>query len=384
MMLMKQIGRVYMRLALVLMNTVILMLVIEGVAAVIVSTRPATTLQADLQAFKSRMMGLSYYQAQDWADGYWTEHLQADNWVYAPYRLWQTRPFTGQFINVDENGNRLTHASDCNADTYQIYVFGGSTLWGYGVPDWNTIPTGMQIALIEDGVCVVNFGELGYSSTQSLIRLSQLIANGDVPDMVVFYDGTNDIAAANRTSIAGNHFYYEAINSALSSQKFAQADVSLGRGLLNALTHSATYRLIIGDPPKIEPNWALPPLDESFINATAQTYLNNIAMSNSLCEANGCVFHAFIQPVLPVSAREVNDEEQRFLWEMPGGLNELFEAVYPIWEAQAENLDYLTYFGGALDTQTERIWIDFNHITAVGNLAIANDIVAVIRLMITK
>jgi lysophospholipase L1-like esterase len=237
----------------------------------------------------------------------------------------------------------------------------------------------MQIALIDAGVCVMNFGELGYSSTQSLIRLSQLIANGDVPDMVVFYDGTNDIAAANRTSIAGNHFYYEAINSALSSQKFAQADVSLGQGLLNALTHSATYRLFVGDPPKIQPNWALPPLDESFINATAQAYLNNIAMANALCEANGCVFQAFIQPVLPMSAREVNDEEQRFLWEMPGGLYELFEAVYPIWEAQADELPYLTYMGQALDTQTERIWIDFNHITAVGNLAIASDIVAVIR-----
>ena len=380
---MKSVGRSYIGMAIILLNTLILLLGIEVLSSIIVSGRPSIT-QTEIDAFTNRILSLEYYEFQDWAETYWHEHFEADKWDYVPHRLWQTRPYTGETININDNGNRLTHASNCTNDAYRIYIFGGSTIWGYGVPDWNTIPTGMQLALIEDGVCVVNFGELGYTSTQNLLRLSQLIAQGDIPDMVIFYDGANDVTSANRNSIAGGHFYYETIHRVVNTDAFAPKSPTLGEALVNFLSQTATYRLIMGDPPKIQPNWALPPLDDGFVNATIQTYLDNITMAKALSDAHDIEFVAFIQPILFVSKRSVNEEEQQFLWEMPGGLSDLFWRVYPQWEQVADERDYLFYFGTILDTQTERVWIDFNHLNAIGNLAIANEIVAIIRPLIEE
>lgn len=378
---MKSLGRSYIGMAIILLNTLILLLGLEVVSSIIVSGRPSIT-ETEIQNFTSRILSLDYYQAQDWAETYWREHFEADKWDYIPHRLWQTRPYTGETININENGNRLTHASDCTDEAYRIYIFGGSTMWGYGVPDWNTIATGMQIALIDDGACVVNFGELGYTSSQSLMRLMQLIAQGDIPDMVIFYDGANDVTAAHRNSIAGSHFYYETVERAVNTDAFAPKQTTFGDSLVSVLQQSATYQLIIGDPPKVEPDWALPPHDEAFINATAQTYLDNVTMARALSQAHEFTFVAFIQPILVMSERPYSEEEQRFVWEMPGGLTELFTAVYPIWrDASLEN-DTLFYLGTALDNQTERVWIDFNHLTAIGNLAVANEIVAIIRPLI--
>lgn len=380
---MKSIGRLYIGMAIIVLNTLILLLVMEAISAIIVSGRPSI-IQTEIETFKERILSLEYYQSQDWSQTYWREHFEADKWDYMPHRLWQTRPYTGATININANGNRLTHASDCRGDTYRIYIFGGSTIWGYGVPDWNTIPTGMQIALIDEGVCVVNFGELGYTSTQNLIRLSQLIARGDIPDMVIFYDGANDVTSANRNSIAGGHFYYETIHRVVNTDAFTPKSPTFGEALVSFLSQTATYRLIVGDLPKIQPNWALPPLDDAFVNATVQTYLDNIIMAKALSDAHGIQFVAFIQPILFMSKRPVNEEEQQFLWEMPGGLSDLFWRVYPQWEQAANDRDYLFYLGRALDNQTERVWIDFNHLNPIGNLAMANEIVAIIRPLITR
>ena len=81
-------------------------------------------------------------------------------------------------------------------------MFGGSAMWGWGAPDWGTIPAYLQTELERAGdrpVCVVNYAENGFVSTQNVIQLSLLLAAGDVPDVVVFYDGVNDVLAARQT-----------------------------------------------------------------------------------------------------------------------------------------------------------------------------------------
>jgi hypothetical protein len=39
----------------------------------------------------------------------------------------------------------------------------------------------------------------------------------------------------------------------------------------------------------------------------------------------------------------------------------------------------MTYFANILDEQPQLIWIDFNHLTAWGNLAVATEILGVIE-----
>ena len=62
-------------------------------------------------------------------------------------------------------------------------VFGGSTLFGYGSNDQNTIPSLYnQIT----GKKVLNFGDTGWHSRQSLNQLLNVIGDGYIPSKLFF------------------------------------------------------------------------------------------------------------------------------------------------------------------------------------------------------
>jgi lysophospholipase L1-like esterase len=274
---------------------------------------------------------------------------------------------------VDENGIRVTPGANCTDDSYRVYIFGGSTMWGYGVPDNNTIPHYLQSGLPQN-VCVVNQADVGYNSTQSLIRLLELLQRGDVPDMVIFYDGSNDVVNAQRSSIVGAHFYYAQIDAVVNGT-LVEPDAQPMMPLLDVLRGTATYRLLFSPAQEAE-TWAQAPFAEGFVEGIVQTYLTNVRAAYALSQEYDFAFYAFVQPVLPLVDRVYTDEEQRFIWDTPGGLVELFREVYP--RIAAEAPDYVYYFANILDEQPNIIWIDFNHLTAWGNLAVATEILAVI------
>jgi lysophospholipase L1-like esterase len=70
-------------------------------------------------------------------------------------------------------------------------MFGGSTLWGHGSPDESTIPSLVQ-SILGDTYDVYNYGEDGFVSTQELNYLLYQLSLGNIPDVVIFYDGVND------------------------------------------------------------------------------------------------------------------------------------------------------------------------------------------------
>ena len=90
-------------------------------------------------------------------------------------------------------------------DAIRVYCFGASTMFGVGArEDW-TIPAVLQRRLSEAGhrVSVTNCSQLGYNSTQELIELQQLLKQGDVPQIAVFYDGIAEIISAEWSGRAG-------------------------------------------------------------------------------------------------------------------------------------------------------------------------------------
>lgn len=371
----QRLTRLYTTLGVLLLNTLLLLLVIEGCSALMLASRAQPTLAQRIEAFKGQMLALSYYQQVDWARGYWDEHMQvADRWSYQAYTVWRTNPFHGQYINVDDAGRRLTTASICAEESYRIYTFGGSTMWGYGVPDDNTIPSYLQAALPAN-VCVVNYADVGFNSTQNLLRLLGLLQRGDVPDMVIFYDGSNDITTAQRTSEAGTHFYEPQISTVVNGT-LVEPDARAANPFVDWLRTTATYRLLV-TPPAASETWAQPPFDDGFVDGIVQTYLTNVQAAHALSVEYGFRFFAFVQPALPLVERDYTEEEQRFIWDTPGGLVDLFREVYPRLREAAP--DEMTYFANILDEQPQLIWIDFNHLTAWGNLAVATEILGVIE-----
>ena len=86
-------------------------------------------------------------------------------------------------------------------------------------------------------------------------------------------------------------------------------------------------------------------------------------------------FLAFWQPLLVLNEDSVTDEEQRFLWEMPGGLPDLFKLVYPKVQS-AEHIHDLTH---VLDAHEGSVWIDFNHLSPLGNEIVAEEMLKVME-----
>jgi hypothetical protein len=75
-----------------------------------------------------------------------------------------------------------------------VFVFGGSTTFGYGLADTETIPTHLEAILGAD-FAVYNFGNPNYTAVQERIRLEQLFLDGHVPRVAVFIDGFDEFIA---------------------------------------------------------------------------------------------------------------------------------------------------------------------------------------------
>jgi hypothetical protein len=107
-------------------------------------------------------------------------------------------PFHGEYVNVTASGYRITPGQirlDSNSSNRRLFMFGGSTTFGYGVADDETIPAFLQTALLNSGiddVAVFNFGQGGYYSSLERIRFLRLITDGWQPDIAVFLDGLNE------------------------------------------------------------------------------------------------------------------------------------------------------------------------------------------------
>lgn len=120
--------------------------------------------------------------------------------VYEPFTQFREQPFSGRFVNVHPAGFRDSKNGvpwPPAPSNLNICVFGGSTTFGYGVADDETIPAHLQrlldAARLPRRAAVYNFGAGFYFSTQERILFEKLLLDGVRPDVVVFIDGLNDI-----------------------------------------------------------------------------------------------------------------------------------------------------------------------------------------------
>jgi hypothetical protein len=121
--------------------------------------------------------------------------------AFEPFLVSKERKFRGRFVNVSPEGYRLVQDQGPwppDPARLNVFVFGGSTAFGYGVADDETIASALQAQLAGPAapraVACYNFGRGGYYSTQERILFEQFLAAGLVPDLAVFVDGLNEFA----------------------------------------------------------------------------------------------------------------------------------------------------------------------------------------------
>ncbi|MCI5064505.1 SGNH/GDSL hydrolase family protein [bacterium] len=135
------------------------------------------------------------------------------SYSYAPYTQFTEAPFTGKFVRVTEEGYRANsdiHPWPPTDETVNIFLFGGSTSFGYGVSDRETLAAALERQMNESHeyereVRVYNFGRGHYYSTQELMLFRALLRDGFIPDRAIFVDGLNDFYHVKDLPFYTNH-----------------------------------------------------------------------------------------------------------------------------------------------------------------------------------
>lgn len=116
--------------------------------------------------------------------------------AFEPFTQFKERATMGRFVNVSPHGFRLSKNQGPwppSPEAVNVFLFGGSTVFNYGLPDEQTIAFFLQGFLNEAGsgppVRVYNFGRGHYYSSQECVLFEQLLSAGFVPAIAVFLDG---------------------------------------------------------------------------------------------------------------------------------------------------------------------------------------------------
>ncbi|MFN7148523.1 MAG: SGNH/GDSL hydrolase family protein [Microthrixaceae bacterium] len=136
------------------------------------------------------------HEDEPWAKDFFRELIGAG--VYHDYILGQRlRDFTGEHLNIVD-GRRVTYLP---ADPeLTVWFFGGSTMYGIGQRDDHTIPSVIARLAEADGIKIeaINFGVSGDANWPETIRFAQALVDMPLPDLVVFYDGANEMGVSSQ------------------------------------------------------------------------------------------------------------------------------------------------------------------------------------------
>jgi lysophospholipase L1-like esterase len=347
----------------------------------------------------------SPYGLSEWAPQWTSEVYASSAWIgkYAdeadrslvfewyPYVQWRAAPFAGKLINIGPGGIRRTwNSSDCDADptVTRVFMFGGSTMWGFGARDDFTIPSLVARKLVTQGyrhVCVVNFAERAYVTTQEVLTLLLQLRAGNTPSVVVFYDGVNDILAAYQSGAAGTplnehnrqaefnltkrggEMFARGTRVAVKTSSLYRFWSSTWKGLLDARAEARSDRRELDEGQRI-----------SLADSILRTYAANTDIVRTLAREYGFKTLFYWQPVAFVSKQLTADEKQRVeTHERSRHFEEIFKTTYKRLAAH-ESLVGASGFrdlSGVFRAVTASVFIDFAHKSENGNERVAEEIV---------
>lgn len=288
---------------------------------------------------------------------------------YVPFLGWRAGPLTTSTLHIDADGFRVRAADrrDGRGRT-AIGFFGGSTMWGKGVDDDSTIPA--VFGELTSKYDVRNFGQVGWTSRQSLEQLVNLLNQGEAPRLVVFYEGYNDV--------------WVLCNRAVTQRLDAHHEEPRMRELLaKRPTGSRLYATLIQPivdavkglvgPERIPDDFACS-RDPALAGAVAETLVRNWEMARRLVAGYGGELFAFLQPCVFVGSPRTDHMAnlQQIARAVDSHFDDQIRAVYPLIQAKlaARASGWGSDLTHAFDG-TEPIYVDTAHVTRNGNAIIA-------------
>src|SRR5262245_24730852 len=151
-MTLKKLRTFYRDLATIILNTLVLILIVNLVLSAYFAIKDrshakAWTITEERWALLEKVYdNLSRKDVSDLLS-----EMEARPLVYEPYMEFKERPYSGRYLNVNAHGFRQTNNQGPWPPDKQkyltVFLFGGSTAFGYGVPDDQTIASYLQESL---------------------------------------------------------------------------------------------------------------------------------------------------------------------------------------------------------------------------------------------
>lgn len=341
-----------------------LLLVLEGVSRAGFAILDAQRERRSSQVFRSLNPG------EAWLNEFHREVAER-RFQWQPYVYWRQVSIGSGPVNIDERGLRRTwnSASSPGADHLRLFMFGGTSMWGTGRSDESTIPSLVSKGLNRPGVrpiWVANYGQTGYVSTQDALALLLELRRGQVPDLVIFYHGFNDILSAWQSGVAGIP----------ENEGHRMAEFNLRRrlnmgGFAEGLAIFRLSMAIVGRPTHQRS------MDLALAESVVDAYFSNVRLVQALARDYRFSAVFFWQP-------SVYTKEHRSAWEMRA--SRLYDAAF-FAEANRHMRRRLRSgapgnvydLSGVFDGEPTTVFMDPIHTTEKGSHRIAERIVGVIQ-----
>ncbi len=267
------------------------------------------------------------------------------------WRLYKPRNRDGIFIN--DLGLRTAAPTPKLPGEWRVAISGGSTVWGWGVLDADTIPVILQHLLqhAPRRITVYNFGIEGATLEAELLTL-QRFRETYALDEVLFYTGSNDVLKAYTTAPGGLRKLEEFVSSPFELGKAAKAVNAVIRGVDAsdlARFENETMPRILHDNP----------LRRGVI--AAERYCHDTELE--------CLFA--LQPTLVTRRNHPGGEARlaRTYELLLPGMGVLTTEMYR--DAIAATDGRIHDLTDVLDGQAKQFFIDHVHVTEEGNRAVA-------------
>lgn len=278
-------------------------------------------------------------------------------------------------VTTDGRGFRVTPGGHPSGEAMEIHMYGGSTVYGWFLPDSLTIPALLQRKLrltLGRPVNVANRSAATRNSTQSMFEFLLALQAGDIPDAAVFYEGYNDAATAwyegDPGSVLGNRRTMTLFTGGRREPGAAFRPSLLV--LAGLLVHTEP-----GAPVLVQES---EPLGRSadpgeLASRTIAVFRSNCRQIRAMAGAFNIPVTILWQPTLTGGGRALQPDEEEFRASMDQGEVRLQELVWEL--ARESSSDGLfTWAGDAAGDCDSSVYVDYCHMNAPGHRLVAESI----------
>lgn len=295
-------------------------------------------------------------------------HRDRANTLYHDHHTFSMRPLETETLNyLPKLGTRRVPESVPVAQATQvIWMFGGSTMQNFELPDERTIANLVTRELKQAGYRphVVNYGVGTFQSSNELVKFQSVLARTprrEWPHLVLFYDGFNE---------AYQGFLYGAGN--------IQPDLSGKLSLMVNMDHAGVarygaatwladhstlfktflYRMVT--PAKALGRWVDDASPANLLR-TVDVYLNNSSLIRGAARELNIDTLFVLQPLV-VTKQGVTGFEQEFVDGMKPGSAAFVRGFYKLAGAKRNGDDDFVNLSGVLDHSGHSDFFDLGHI----------------------